>query len=322
MQLHRSMRGRAAGRRFGATRARLALLSARHRRRFTRLAVAAVILLGPGAGCVTARAAALQPSLSDGALCTSAILAAEREARLPPQLLGAIGLVESGRPDPRTGRPTPWPWTINVAGTGAFFDTKEAAVAAVQAARAAGVQSIDVGCMQINLMYHPDAFASLDQAFEPRANASYAASFLNRLMAQSGDWGRAAAGYHSQTPALGDDYERRVIATWPLASRYVIAGIGTAGIAPGAPPGVAPSLFALPTRPKAADDGLARYLHNYTPEFQRRLQQDALGRAARARTGVEPLAARPAVARSPLRAAGQNGRPRAWADRLQVTSSR
>ncbi len=66
------------------------------------------------------------------------------------------------------------------------------AVAAVRAMQARGIQSIDVGCGQINLMHHPDAFASLEQAFDPQANAVYAARFLKELFAQTGDWNKAA----------------------------------------------------------------------------------------------------------------------------------
>src|SRR5579884_4260905 len=108
-------------------------------------------------------------------LCSRAIALAERGAGLPAGLLPAIGRVESGRPDPLTGGVQPWPWTINAEGVGHFFDTKADAIAAVQALQAQGIRSIDVGCMQINLMHHPDAFATLDEAFDPLANARYAA---------------------------------------------------------------------------------------------------------------------------------------------------
>jgi hypothetical protein len=56
----------------------------------------------------------------------------------------------------------PWPWAIDADGVGQFFATKAQAVAAVAALQAQGVHSIDVGCMQVNLMHHPDAFTSLD----------------------------------------------------------------------------------------------------------------------------------------------------------------
>lgn len=152
------------------------------------------------------------PSPAD--MCESAIASAEYAGRLPPHLLGAIARVESGRPDPRTGRLDPWPWTINAQGTGAFFPTKADAIAAVQRLQASGVRSIDVGCLQINLMFHPNAFASLDEAFEPVANARYAARFLDELRTASKDWLQAIGDYHSQTPVLGEDYRQRVLALW------------------------------------------------------------------------------------------------------------
>jgi hypothetical protein len=73
--------------------------------------------------------------------------------------------------------------------------------------------------MQVNLMYHPDAFRSLDQAFDPASNTRYAARFLNQLYAQTNDWKQAAALYHSATPQLGADYRRRVLAVWPEETR-------------------------------------------------------------------------------------------------------
>jgi hypothetical protein len=149
---------------------------------------------------------------ADSALCRAAIATAEAEAGLPATLLLAIGRVESGRRDPASGRAEPWPWTINAEGRGSFYPSREAAVAAVRALQAAGVRSIDVGCMQVNMRHHPDAFASLEEAFEPLANARYAARFLASLKARAGDWETAAGHYHSQTPALAESYRARVTA--------------------------------------------------------------------------------------------------------------
>src|SRR3954447_2924311 len=106
--------------------------------------------------------------------CRQAILAAEREHRLPGGLLSAIATVESGRPDPSGRGIAAWPWTINAEGQGRYFDSKEAAIAAVEALRARGVTVIDVGCLQVNLKHHPDAFPDLATAFDPVANARYA----------------------------------------------------------------------------------------------------------------------------------------------------
>ncbi len=247
------------------------------------------------AGAATARPPAGPPPGPpwDGALCEAAIARTEKSARTPPQLLTAIGVVESGRAEPRTARVTPWPWSINVGGQGRIFETRADAVAAVQALQAAGTQSIDVGCMQVNLMYHPEAFASIDQAFEPDANVVYAAGFLGRLFVQVGDWRRAAAAYHSQTPGLSEDYARRVIASWPLAARY----------------GYFPTDDAAPLRPvEAAADPLARFAPTVTPEFRQRLAQAAKDRAHLVALGMLPAApAHPAGVRLASLRVGRRG---------------
>jgi hypothetical protein len=113
----------------------------------------------------------------------------------------------------------PWPWTINAEGVGSFFATKADAIAAVQMLQARGVRSIDVGCLQVNLRQHPDAFVSLDQAFDPNVNARYAAGLLKSLFGQVGSWPLAAAAYHSQTPTIGAAYQRQVLAEWAMPDR-------------------------------------------------------------------------------------------------------
>ena len=154
-------------------------------------------------------AARAQAASGAGILCQNATAAAETGTGVPDQLLGAISRVETGRYDAAAGGVRAWPWTINAQGVGHFYDTKEEAVAAARAFQAQGIRSIDVGCMQINLMFHPDGFASLEQAFDPDANALFAAHFLTDLFHQTGSWPHAAAAYHSQTPDLGIDYQRK-----------------------------------------------------------------------------------------------------------------
>ncbi|MDO9709130.1 lytic transglycosylase domain-containing protein [Paracraurococcus lichenis] len=138
---------------------------------------------------------------------------AEREAALPPGLLQAIARTESGRRDPATGRIEPWPWALNAGGLGLLAATREEAIATVAALQARGLRSIDVGCLQVNLLHHPAAFASLEEAFEPLANARYAARFLRELQARAGGaWEQAVAWYHSATPERGEAYRLRVMA--------------------------------------------------------------------------------------------------------------
>ena len=147
-----------------------------------------------------------------GAICRPALVAAEARHGIPRGLLQAIGLVESGRRDAVTGRREPSPWAINAEGEPHFFATKQQAVDWVRDAQARGMRSIDVGCAQINLMHHPSAFASLEQAFDPASNADYAARFLKELRntTAGGNWMTAAGHYHSQTPELAEPYRQQV----------------------------------------------------------------------------------------------------------------
>jgi hypothetical protein len=149
----------------------------------------------------------------DWSACRDAVEAAEREAGLPTGLLHAIARTESGRRDVATGRIEPWPWALNAAGMGMHAPSRAEAIATVTALQARGVRSVDVCCLQVNLLHHPGAFGSLEEAFEPAANARYAARFLRELQGRAGgDWSQAVAWYHSATPERGEAYRLRVMA--------------------------------------------------------------------------------------------------------------
>jgi hypothetical protein len=154
--------------------------------------------------------------------CDAAIAAAEQSAETAPGLLHAIGLVESGRRDPRTGERHSWPWTVSAEGVGTYYASKADAIGAVETLQARGITSIDVGCMQVNLFYHPTAFRSLDEAFDPAPNARYAARFLLSLYARTRDWPAAAAGYHSFTPEPAAQYAKLIAAVWAGAPVPVV----------------------------------------------------------------------------------------------------
>jgi hypothetical protein len=168
-------------------------------RNFAKL-VSICILLWPDAGHAT------------GLDCRTAAQVAEQESGLPAGLLYAIGKVETGRPDFASGRVEPWAWSTNMAGASHYFDTEPAAIDWTALQLALGQRSIDVGCFQINLMHHPDAFATLEQAFDSLENARYAARFLLSLYRRSGSWQVATAQYHSADPSRGGPYGDRVFA--------------------------------------------------------------------------------------------------------------
>jgi hypothetical protein len=176
-----------------------------HLGRLTIGAAVATILVGAATAAPLPAAAATD----EAAACLGFIKTAEKSQNIPEGVLKTIGFRESGR-QLADGRQVPWPWTVNAQGQGRFFETKADAIAFVQALQQQGVDVIDVGCMQVNLHYHPAAFESLDAAFDPATNVAYAGEFLNSLKSETGDWTIASQYYHSRDGGVGPAYAGRV----------------------------------------------------------------------------------------------------------------
>ena len=147
---------------------------------------------------------AITDSFASQSACVSAILAAQERYAIPDNILLGIGLQEAGRK--LDGAITVWPWTVNAAGEGRYFENAAEALGWVRDRLSQGVRSIDVGCMQVNLRWHPEAFQTLEDGFDPTINADYAARFLVDLYLRTGNWADAAGSYHSFTPAKRDRY--------------------------------------------------------------------------------------------------------------------
>ena len=143
-------------------------------------------------------------------ICDLAANEAAARTGVPISVLKAISLTETGR---TTGGETrPWPWTVNMEGTGVWFDTEFAARAYAYEHYKRGARSFDVGCFQINYKWHHQAFASIEEMFDPVPNALYAARFLLELYEEKGSWEEAAGAFHSRTPEYADRYRARFAA--------------------------------------------------------------------------------------------------------------
>jgi hypothetical protein len=136
-------------------------------------------------------------------LCLQAASDAARQTGVPYDVLLAISKVETGR----EGRP--WPWTVNFAGDGHWFESAAEAEASVTEAVDRGATNVDLGCFQLNYRWHSDGFASVADMLDPDRNAAYAASFLASQFARTGDWATAAAAYHSGTPEYAELYQAK-----------------------------------------------------------------------------------------------------------------
>jgi hypothetical protein len=179
-------------------------------RRLIAWSLLATALTGPR----SATAEPPQDLVAQGILCAQATARAERAAAIPPYLLAAISRAEAGRWGGESRENFAWPWTVTTGGAGEFLPTKAAAMARGEELKAAGRTTIDVGCMQVNLQYHPNAFLDLEQAFDPMDNARYAADFLKRLYKRTGSWTEAMGVYHSSDKVRARRYRVKVVRHW------------------------------------------------------------------------------------------------------------
>ena len=182
------------------------------------IALALVLLpLGPALGATAPGAVSSGPEAPE--LCRLASQRVERAERIPAGLLRAIGRVESGRWVKAVGTSVAWPWTVYAEGRGRYLPSKLAAIREVERLRARGIANIDVGCMQVNLGYHPDAFERLERAFDPATNTAYAGRFLAALKRETRTWSKAISHYHSRTPQFAVPYAAKVRAMWNRVRR-------------------------------------------------------------------------------------------------------
>jgi len=159
----------------------------------------------------------VQAPFSPGArsLCDQAAGQVSPFYGVPERMLQAMTLVETGVYNPKFGYDpnrtrVSWPWTLQVNGRGYYYATKQEAVDAANALLKRNIRNFDVGCMQLNMLHHGDAFSSMEEAFDPIKNVRYAAQYLLQLKRISGTWARALGAYHSKTPTLGQVYRERV----------------------------------------------------------------------------------------------------------------
>ena len=161
--------------------------------------------------------------IDDKAVCMIETQKQEKNFQIKEYMLTSIAIVESGRWNEKAKTNTPWPWTINAQGKGMFFETKAEAVKEVKRLQSQGVKSIDVGCMQINLMYHEEAFNSVEEAFDPKKNVEYGAKFLKKLYSRKGDWTEAAKSYHSSVSEKAMRYHKKVVVAYENTKKAKVA---------------------------------------------------------------------------------------------------
>ncbi|WP_162820236.1 transglycosylase SLT domain-containing protein [Microvirga calopogonii] len=136
---------------------------------------------------MTASAVAQSPS----GLCEREMMRASAKYGVPIGMLYSVGLTETGR------RGSLQPYAMNVEGKAVFSNSAAEAMQRFEEASRSGAKLIDLGCMQINHLYHRENFASLASMLDPRMNVEYAARFLRDLKTRHETWTMAVARYHA-----------------------------------------------------------------------------------------------------------------------------
>tara|TARA_A100001011_G_C14236573_1_gene811284 strand:- start:493 stop:1392 length:900 start_codon:yes stop_codon:yes gene_type:complete len=137
----------------------------------------------------------------------------ENDSNLPKHLLSSISRVEAGR-KLSSGEVKGWPWAINHAGKGLYFETKKGALKYLKNAVNNGSKNIDVGCMQLNYRWHKGAFSSLEEMFDPEKNVQYAAEFVKELFDRHKNWEDVIKHYHSNKKKFNIPYYKKVAKVW------------------------------------------------------------------------------------------------------------
>lgn len=151
------------------------------------------------------------------------IAAAER---VPAESLYSLAMAESTRQTAWGAKP--WPWTINVAGKGYHYETREQAFSALMGfMQRWPLKNIDVGIAQVNLGWNGHFFPTYRDAFDPYTNLRAAARILRACYdARPGSWLRATGCYHH--PAGGQH-----AATYMAIVRRKLSQIAQASIPAG-----------------------------------------------------------------------------------------
>ncbi|MBD2745540.1 lytic transglycosylase domain-containing protein [Microvirga sp. BT688] len=148
----------------------------------------AAALAGSTSSVIHVTSAAAQPQ---SGLCEREMMRASALYGVPLGMLYSVGLTETGN------RGSLQPYAMNVEGKAVFSNNAVEAIQKFEQASRSGARLIDMGCMQINHLYHREKFPSLESMLNPRMNVEYAARFLKELKGRHETWTMAVARYHA-----------------------------------------------------------------------------------------------------------------------------
>ena len=137
------------------------------------------------------------------------------EYGIPVKLFYAVALAESGKTIASMNRRRPWPWTLNIAGEGVYFNTRWEAWRALDQSLRAGQDSVDIGLMQVNWRFHQDRLGNSWLALEPYHNLTVGADIFKNCYKNRRDWWASVGCYHAPSDSVrARKYRKRVAWHW------------------------------------------------------------------------------------------------------------
>lgn len=138
--------------------------------------------------------------------------------QVPSDVLFAVCLQESGKQ--WQDKHLPWPWTLNIAGKGVYYETQAEAQHQLLQVINGGSCRVDIGLCQVHWCAHKKNFNAPTQLLNPYINLAYAAKLIRSeydytQRQGNADWWIAVGRYHSPgNLTLASRYRERVKARW------------------------------------------------------------------------------------------------------------
>ncbi|MGM8229149.1 hypothetical protein ACSV5M_21410 [Cellvibrio sp. ARAG 10.3] len=155
--------------------------------------------------------------------------------QVPADVLFAVCLQESGKR--WQDKHLPWPWTLNIAGKGAYYDTPADAQRQLLQVINGGSCRVDIGLCQVHWCAHKKNFTAPVQLLNPYINLAYAAKLIRSeydYTQRKGnpDWWVAVGRYHSPgNPKRASQYRERVKARWQRRQHTISTMTASIGMA-------------------------------------------------------------------------------------------
>lgn len=153
----------------------------------------------------------------DNTPCGKYVEIIAHKTNVPPEVIWAVANAESN-----LGNLGPWPWSANFGGKSFYFKSQKELTNFIRnKLKKKRYLSIDIGCMQLNYVYHGHKFSNIYEMTNIYKNMLIGAKYLRELYEKSKQmnsrkhlpenrlWGYAVGDYHSQKALRGAKYIKR-----------------------------------------------------------------------------------------------------------------